>query len=504
MKRFLYLTLAILLLAVYTVNSAQTIVPGSSFPIWEPPHDWDRFLGVNTNGDASNNSLTRSNFTASWGFIRTYLGNLSSNYTDQKIAALAPNFPWLIVTNGSSTATIQSQFNSLTNGGVIAFQTGDYSITARLLVTNSMIVLGDGATLHWTNASALLLTNYMFDTGTNYGKHLVVEDLGLDGGVYAAYNTSAYYDATHFIPNGIYGDVYWSNRTAMRIEASGGALISRCRISGWSGNGILGLNKADIKSYTTGKLTVFQNAFSTNFIDIALPNSGFQVPGYNNSDSSLWVVETPQYASVINNNHTGSQIALMMHTANTVASGNLFVNCYIGVSMNSAGGTQRVFNNNMNHCTYGVFLVGPGAFHIITENTFIGMNGPSLFADAAQNFVFDNNMIDKDLIATNGCTGFIRNNTLFPGYVWGVTLATNFTGSPNLYVYNNADMSVTSFDPSWARTIINTNTWPPTYGSLGALNTNQGWASMSNSVPPHWWFGHFDAASNVVFDGHMP
>jgi hypothetical protein len=46
--------------------------------------------------------------------------------------------------------------------------------------------------------------------------------------------------------------------------------------------------------------------------------------------------------------------------------------------------------------------------------------------------------------------------------------------------------------------------WPPTYNSLKAVSTNCVWMFPSNSVPPHWWFGHFDASSNVVYDGHMP
>src|SRR6185436_9427382 len=109
-----------IIFCMWKMSHAQAItVPGSSFPIITAPSNYWRFIGLTTNGDSGgSSSLTRSNWTMRWDDMVSLLSSI-----------INPTFPWLIVTNGSSTATIQAQFNSLTNGGVVAIQPGTYTIT---------------------------------------------------------------------------------------------------------------------------------------------------------------------------------------------------------------------------------------------------------------------------------------------------------------------------------------------------------------------------------------
>lgn len=52
-------------------------------------------------------------------------------------------------------------------------------------------------------------------------------------------------------------------------------------------------------------------------------------------------------------------------------------------------------------------------------------------------------------------------------------------------------------------------TWPVTYANAGlpqdgASETNVCWMALSNSTPPHWWFGGFNADSSTRIDGAIP
>lgn len=517
MKKQLHFIFCVLLEVVVGVsisvdiNAATIVIPGSQFPTEQVASNYQRLLGVDTNGTAGDpgNINTRSNFTiridnfiaqvaatiGSGGSISNaittvlsngvpfltkgsninfvnFLHNPGSNSGTATIdlggsdllsasnilANLSGGFHVLIPSN-ATTAQIQSTFNNVTNGAVVEFQPGDYSLSAQLSITNPMVVLGNGSTLHWTNATAIALTNYMFDTGTNYGKLLIVSDLNLDGGVLKPYNTSAYYDATHFLPNGLYGDVYWSNRTAMRIESSGGATITRCKFTGWSGNAILGISKAGQFTYQSGKLWLYFNSFYTNFCDIMLPGSQFEVPGYNNASSSLWNNLTPQYAVVIGNNSHGSQIGIALHAGNTAAQENSLNDDYFGVTDNGVGGSHRIYDNNLNHDTYGVQYTG-GGFVIVVNNTIIGTILNAFWGTGAQNIDINNNFFDGGMIATNGSTGFIRNNVTFPAERWGIEIPTNY--SSGVRVYNNADLSGVSFDQSQMSIVAQNGLMPQT------------------------------------------
>lgn len=385
--------------------------------------------------------------------------NRKIQYSDivaELTSVISPTFPWLIVTNGSTAAVVQAQLNAMTGPSVLAFQPTNYNWSERLYLTNQnikrLLIFGDGASIFWTNTAGILLTNYMFDTGTNaHGLNLIVDNLNFNGGTLEPYNTAAYYDVAHFIPNGIYGSVYWSNRTAMRLESSGGATVTRCTFTGWSGNAILGLSSKDILSYQSGKLWLYFNSFYTNFVDIMLPGNQFEVPGYNNSDSSLWNALTPHYAVVLGNNSHGSQIGLAQHASNTAAQENTFNDDYFGVSLNGAPGNHRIYDNNLNHCTYGVLVTGGGfggnQSVIIQNNTIVASLSNALWGWSAGGVDFNGNFVDAGVILTNNSGGFLRNNVTFIGEPWGgASVPTNYNST--VYCYNNGELNGATFDPS--------------------------------------------------------
>src|ERR1700743_1737542 len=102
-------------LDIFGTNFGITI---TTLPLFTVNNPWDRFPFANTNSGSN--------------------GAIRYDALEAELAAqINPSFPFVIVTNGSSTATIQSQFNSLTNGGVVQFQPGTYTVTTTLtLPTN--------------------------------------------------------------------------------------------------------------------------------------------------------------------------------------------------------------------------------------------------------------------------------------------------------------------------------------------------------------------------------
>lgn len=340
---------------------------------------------------------------------------------------------WVQIPNTSPDAVIQASLNANTNNGVITIEQGDYNLSTALVITNGGRIQGNGATFHWTNATAMALTGPMFDTGTNFGKPLIIDGLNFDGGVYESYNSSSYYDNTHLIANGFFGDVFWSNRTALRIEASGGAVVCNCRFSGWSGNGILALNDAadDAGSTLSPRLTITHNFFQTNFAAIFLPGSAFETPGFNNSPSGSWNAINPDYSIITGNQILGCQNGIVGDCPNDDIENNIATHNYIGIIQNGLNGHSLVIGNNLNHNTISYFYVGSGqGFPAVIGNTMIAPVTDSAMCDAGTSIDFEHNFVSGPVVFTNGCTGTVMHNRTFPTDPWGTgAVTTNFTGS---------------------------------------------------------------------------
>lgn len=517
MKKIL-LTLGVLF-CLWKLHAQPISVPGSSFPVISTPSNNWRFIGLTTNGDSGGSSSnTRSNWTMTWGSM---VSDLS--------AIINPTFPWLIVTNGSPTSVIQAQMNSLTNGGVLAVQPGTYTITATLQITNPMVIFGDGATF----AYGAGITNFMMDTGTNYLKSLTIDNLRFDGGAYATYSASNYF---HIENRGAgvddanpYFNPLWLNRTGLRADVSGGVTITHCYFYGWAGNGALFLSAVKGLEYFKPKLLFVQNHCYTNFISVILACTAEDTLGYYNNGAAGQSAWSCEYALIAQNDINTSYTGVSAAPGNAKVENNYLTGNWIALLQTSDDGNAThgsYCNNTMNHNTFAiwswwnrgglfsgnVFLrngqdYAPGQTNIIFP--YGGASG--IHFDKVTHFQFVGNKLSREYLTfTNGCTGIFANNTygslenrtFDTNLIWGVDIPTNFDA--NIVIRDNWETCGNLSDNSVNYISSLTNAWPPTFFSLRAKSTNEAWQLPSNSVPPHWWFGHFDASSNVVFDGHMP
>lgn len=422
MKKIL-LTLGILF-CLCKLYAQPISVPGSSFPIVSAPSNTWRIIGLDTNGaSGGTTSLTRSNWTITWGGMVSLLTSI-----------INPSFPWLIVTNGSSTATIQAQFNSLTNGGVIAVQSGSpFLTTATIMITNKpLIIFADGATFRYADG----LTNAMFSTGTNYGGNLVIYNMRFDGGTYLNYNNSNYF---HLEPrNPLANDVnpyfnpFWTNRTALSAEVSGGVTINDCYFYGWSGNAQIFMSSKTSQQYIYPKLIFQGNHCYSNFMATLMVNSAEDVKGYYNNDITGVGAWTCEYALLTHNDYFANYIGIGAAPGNCVIDQNFIDENWIALwfGYTTGNGAHGRYNNNsFNHNNFAVWAAYQPAFGVM-ENNFFGRNGQDLQAPAGTNIYypngstsglhfencqgihFANNKLSIEwLTFSNNCRGIFANNT---------------------------------------------------------------------------------------------
>jgi len=387
-------------------------------------------------------------------------------------------------------------------GGVVRLLPGaDYSLSTHLFFTNGTLD-GQGAILHWTNAAALLLTNYMFDVGTNPGGRIEIKNVGFDGGIYpaAGWNSVTYYDSAHLIPNGFFGDTFWSNRTGIRIEVSKGAMIKNCFFEGWSGEGLLAISTQDQFTYRTQKLRVVDCCGQSNFCEIFLPGANFETPGYAGSASGLWALWTPHYSLITGCIFADDQQSIVANAANCTVSGNQANNDYFPLVMNGLAGDCLVMGNNFNHATgAGVLYSGGNGVPEVLENRFLACTVDAA-ANGGAHLDFELNYIgDGALNLTNNSSGKVMDNRLFFGDVWGVNITTNlssgFIVSGNIAVDGtNTDGSALSLMERANRTLFAPTNSPGTtfvptnaftlWNSNGICSSNSMFLTVnSNGVP---------------------
>lgn len=441
--------------------AAPIVVPGSSFPITNRPQSWMRFIGVDTNGNASADANTKSNFTIRWDDMEAALR-----------ADINPSFPWLIVTNGSSTATIQAQLHSLTNGGLVAVQPGPaYTISTNLFITNKpIIIFGDGAEFKFaTNA-----TGPMLSTGTNYQGSLSINQLRFNGQTFIDYkNTNILHIELRagVMDANPYFNTYWSNRTGLSSDVSGGVTINDCYFYGFSGNGMLFTSVAGGSQYFFPKLLALNNHCYSNFCAIMLAATAEDTLGYYNNNTTGQGAYPCEYALLAQNDLFQNYIAVSGSPGNIIVDDNTMNENMFGLLQTSAYGNQghgRYNNNTFNHNIFPIYVnFASGGEYM---NNIILRNGQDLQPPNGTNIYypwgstsgihfeqtwgikFSNNKLTREYLQfTNQCFGefshnsygslnvaWIRNQVLGDSnLVWGVDVPTNF--SSGMRVFGNIE-----------------------------------------------------------------
>lgn len=424
-------------------GSQPITVPGSAFPIVQTASNWFRFLAVDTNGQRTANSLTRSNLTFQYVDLRNQLasdiGGNSTNFTtaiSNLLANLSGGFH-ILITNGSTTAQIQSVLNGNTNG-VIEFQPGPpYAITTNIILTNfSGVILGNGSTV--TNASNV--PGFLFDTTTNYHKTLVIDNLVFEGGIPEQYNTTNYFT----VFNGVYAPYYnafWTNRSGLRVETSGGVRIQNCTFKNWSGNGCLALQAGGtFNAQNMPKFEFLFNRCFTNFIGVYATGDQIETPGYYNADSSLWFQASAEYCLIEGNDCFNNQVGIAATAGNALVQGNTINGNWIGLSCYSGAnsGHGRYCGNTINHNFFALY--GEACQGGLFQDNQMLADAFIVFNNVTDVTLKNNSFGQTGLILTNGTTGNIVNNVYLSGTIWGTGpgltgFYTNIT--PNILIAGN-------------------------------------------------------------------
>ena len=494
------LSLFLLAAMVSMVCRADT-VPGSTFPITNNPPIWATFVMVDTNGNGSASSNTRSNLQMRWDALTNRMtdivGGTSSNYTAQigqqgtnyvngvsnLLANLSGGFAFL-VTNGESSAQVQTTLNSMTSGGVLSVQPGTYLMSSSLVITNANVVIeGNGA--EWQFADGL--TNSLLSTSTPFGKPLIIRNLNFNGRTFNDFNSIAYSNTLNNSYDPYYS-AFWTNRTGLRAEVSGGVVVTGCRFYGWSGNGAFFFNVNSNFAYQTPRLIYTHNQSFSNFVSFMAVSSSYDYPGYASSDSSLWKTYTCEYAQITDNTFASSFIGVAAGAGNDSVLNNQVQNNWIGLA-NFTGNNSQHGNysfNNFNHCTIGIAAESGNGGNYVGNMILAPMD--ILFNNVTEINFFANKIGVANLIFTNNCSGSIVLNQYLASTVWGTNtvgqgVTTNFTGS-TMIVQGNVSEDGLNGDGSFL-----------SYGMLGK-NTH-----ITNAAPTSVTIGTTDADKWVkVYD----
>ena len=427
----------------------------------------------------------------------------------------------------------------MTNGAVVEFQPATYNITATLVVTNTMTILGNKSIL----TMAPGLTNRLMDTGTNYGKALLISDLRFNGGNYFQYFASNYFHLEQRTPTfadiGPFFNTSYSNRTGLRAECSGGVTLRDCYFSGFSGNGAIFINVLDEAAFDGNKLILSNCRFSTNFLGCMLAGSTSDVEGYYNAPNDPAVIpeENAEYSSVQGCDFRQNYIGISSAPGNVKIEGNQIVRNWVGLRFagggnNTHGSYQMNTINHNNWPIWAQFCNGGGiiANNIFQRNDFVWStdttqlkSASGINFDNAQAFMItDNKFDDESFIFTNGCVNVFAHNTFGTNSFWSGSAAvpsipnqysnifTNF--DPTVLIYDNRDGYGTNIDGSMG-SILAHSTNAPFAGGIAFTpdTTNGAWANQvrittngslafaTNSVMPQpvagqviFWYSNYD------------
>lgn len=414
--------------------------------------------------------------------------------TSNVLANLSGGFIIPIPSN-STTAQIQSIFNNSTNGGLISFQPGNYFIDSNIKITNgNLTISGYGARFIVTNT----VVSFAFDTGTNFGKPLNILGAWFDGGTYVDFNDSSRLHVENLVTTDPYYSPFYTNRSGLRVESSGGILIRDCKFTGWSGNALFGIQKGgSFQAQTMSKLRIEDNTFYTNFIAICIPTAQQDWPGYYNAPIGEWNDnDNAEYCQIVHNNAWDNTFAIAASAGNAKVWENQIANNYVSLAMwngnNSQHGNYSL--NDCNHSIYGIIEEGSATGSLIFGNSFLATG--IILVENVQGIDFIMNKVASvSLIFTNNCTGQLRGNFYDYHAKWGIDVVTNFSNSPNLLVYNNISDDATNTDGTFSSQIakynfgVSTTNLPPSNVTIG-------------STIPDKWAAQYDYNGNFL--GYSP
>lgn len=414
----------------------------------------------------------------------------TTNTFDVAGAALAVTngYPWMtsaagfvtVITNGSSTAVIQAAMDGMTNNGVLSIQPGTpYTITSTLSITNPMFIEGNGAEFIFQTTK----TNAMISTGRTYGKQLTIRNLNFNGQTFNAFNTITYSNIFNGTAEPYYTSL-WTNRTGLYIEGSGGVLITGCRFYGFSGNGIVAVNKKNGSAFQAPRILITHCQSYSNYIGILAAGANYEVPGYGNADSSLWDDSLiAEYTQISDNACFGNQFGIVAPAGNCNVLNNQCQDDAIGLALFAGNNAQHgnYSLNNFNHCVFPIWGEAAGGGNFI-GNMCYAAHAIHFVSDTSINFM--GNKIGALLLEfTNGCSGTIAGNEFLFSAAWGTNdptlgIVTNFAGS-SMVVAGNMSGDGTNTDGSMLSGIYH-NLLAGSGSGLTGLNASQ---LLSGIVP---------------------
>jgi len=413
-------------------------------------------------------------------------------YDPAGAATAATNgWPWLTapiasmvtITNGSSASMIQSAINGMTSRGILNIQPGTYTINTAIQITNSIIIEGNGATFTYSPG----LTGFMFDTGTNFGKPLLITDLKFDGGVYSSYSDSSHHltdTPGQWFP---WLNPCYTNRSGLRVESSGGVTVMNCTFYGWPGNGCLAIQKGGtLSAQNTPKFIFRGNRCYTNFIGVFATVAPWDVNGYYNAPFGP-ASYAPEYALIQQNDCFQNQFGVIASAGNCLVQANMINGNYFGLAafsgINGQHGNYSV--NTINHNHDAIYFEGNGLGGLFQGNVLAA--NTSITFNAVDAVVFKNNSISQSALNfTNGTTGSILNNTYEFGAIWGSTdpltgIATNI--NPKVLVSGNYSTDGTNNDGTLAAILAHGTNAAFTGGFVYTANgTNSSWTRNGSTL----------------------
>lgn len=482
------------------LKTNAVVVPGSSFPITNNPPDWATFLIVDTNGNGSADPNTRSNLQFRWDRMKTVI--INDALTNSLIGVSVLSFGAVADNTTDNTAAFQAAINT----GKIVFVppsgTNGYVIS-NLIMTNGAGLVSFGAKLIFKSGSTGWMIKYgvpVIYNGSFYPTNQKPANISFFGFTLDGGSTSPQTNTALGTRHGVWFEPYGEGIQTHDLyikNFNGVALMGKC-YAPQSGSGFPQFNYED-----QAKNGIYNVVCESNWCGIGFLSGTVLTPDTDTATTYLC-----EYQQGINLKSSYNHYGLWMSGGNNVLSGCNFSRNDTNVFIDGAG-------NNNSHSTISSSTINHSSGGIVATNAINGMifdNCQIWFCSITVNdslgIVFQNGIFGSSggMTATRSAACYIRNNTCFNQMPIVISVT-----ATNCSAYGNALATTGEIDtsPPMTKQLTNfaglvTSVWPPTFVTLQATTTNSVWQSPSNSIPPHWWFGHFDADSNVVYDGHMP
>ncbi len=263
-----------------------------------------------------------------------------------------------------------------------------------------------------------------------------------------------------------YYSQFWTNRSGLYVECSGGVRVQNCVFKNWSGNACLAMQVGGtLNAQHQPKFEFLFNRCMTNYIGLNAVCAQYETPGYNNSDSSTWLQASPEYALIQGNDIFANQFGVNASAGNILLQGNTINANWIGVSILTGinNGHGNYIGNTMNHNHMAIYTeVANGGFW--SGNQMLA-NDELVFKATVFTTFRNNSLASTQLIFTNGTYATIIGNVYDSGDVWGSTFPTNLAST--VIFAGNMDVHGSNTDGT----------------TLSLIDTMNGLATPSNTPP---------------------